>query len=150
MGGSKERKQRAIQFLCATSCFLAVLGAVLLSLATAFKSQSYKPTDFVNQVAEDWQTIPFVNITITDDWNCPEDQDLVFKRIFYGTRQACFCDRNNVVWGYDLMETKRPASPTVRSQTANTIRAGFKLDRACTYDELWNAKNHMTCWDVPA
>ena len=73
MGGSKERKERAIQFLCATSCVLAIMGAVLISLATAFKSQTYQPTDFVNQVTTDWQKLPFVNITITDAFKCPDD-----------------------------------------------------------------------------
>ena len=116
---------------------MAILGAVLITLATAFKAQTYQPTDFVNQVAADWQTVPFVNITITDDFKCANDTELVFNRMWYGTRQGCYCSSGNPLW-------------SVARASSGTVRAGFKLDRSCTYDELNNRKNHLTCWDVPA
>ena len=103
----------------------------------------------MNQVAQDWQTVPFVNITVVDDHKCPNDTDLVFDRVWYGTRQGCYCDTNTMVWAYDVISNNRPASKAV-GNTAGTVRAGFKANRECTYDELYNRKTHLTCWNVPA
>ena len=52
--GSEDRKKKAIWFLCATGLVLAALGVTLFVLATSFKPQTFRPTDFVNQVAADW------------------------------------------------------------------------------------------------
>ena len=59
----------------------------------------------LNQVIQDWETVPFTDIRITDDWTChdldhpqqdlaPEDQgewSEVFARVWYGLDYGCNC-----------------------------------------------------------
>ena len=146
--GSEHRKKKAIWFLCATGFILAALGITLFVLATSFKSQTFKPTDFVNQVADDWQKVPFVDIQVVNDTKCPKDTELVFSRVWYGTRQGCYCDTNSLVWAYDLSRSVKNGGTQITA-TRGAVTAGFKLDRQCSYDELYNTKTHLTCWNVP-
>ena len=41
-------------------------------------------TDYLTQILFDWSTVPFVNITVTSEWTCPEGQSEVFTRPWYG------------------------------------------------------------------
>lgn len=48
--------------------------------------------DFLNPIATDWTTVPFVEIDVVDSWSCdPETQSEVFTRPWYGLYQACDC-----------------------------------------------------------
>ena len=43
----------------------------------------------INQIILDWQTQPFVQLTIEDE-NCPIDTEPVFEKIWSGTREGCY------------------------------------------------------------
>lgn len=50
----------------------------------------------LNQVARDWETQPFVDITVVDvaygGSACPSDYpDIVMERVYYGSQSACDC-----------------------------------------------------------
>ena len=42
-------------------------------------------------IVTDWETRPFVDITVTEDWTCLDDQTEVFTRPWYGLKAACDC-----------------------------------------------------------
>ena len=46
---------------------------------------------YINQLVDDWTTLPFTEIEITDDTFCPDDYTLVYERIWYGMTVACDC-----------------------------------------------------------
>ena len=87
-----------------------------------------------------------MDIQVVNDTKCPNDTELVFSRVWYGTRQGCYCDTNSAVWAYDLRQSQRTSNIAA---TRGAVTAGYKLDRQCTFDELYNTKNHLTCWNVP-
>ena len=55
---------------------------------------------FINNVAADWETSPFIDIIDVESDACPSSHpDLVFSRPFYGSDLACDCQSgypNNV------------------------------------------------------
>ena len=58
----------------------------------------------LNQVAQDWSTQPFIDITVIDiatqGQQCPpEYPDVVMERVFYGTQPACDCTG---IYGFGL------------------------------------------------
>ena len=43
----------------------------------------------INQIMQDWQTQPFVRLTVEDDF-CPLGTKPVFEKIWSGTREGCY------------------------------------------------------------
>ena len=50
-----------------------------------------------NQIANDWQRVPFVEIEVTDDFSCQSENftngnySAVFERVWYGFDEMCDC-----------------------------------------------------------
>ena len=44
----------------------------------------------VTQLVEDWQTVPFISIQVTDTGECPPGSDPVFFSEWKGTEPGCF------------------------------------------------------------
>ena len=82
------------------------------------------------------------------DTRCPNDTELVIERVWYGSRQGCYCDINTRVFAYDVRPSQYNSTTGIHP-TRGVVTAGFKLDRECTFDEMYNTKNHLTCWNVP-
>lgn len=49
------------------------------------------PVDVLRQIKPDWEAVPFVDISVTDDWLCPEGSTEVFTRLWYGMQSSCDC-----------------------------------------------------------
>ena len=47
--------------------------------------------DVLKQIRPDWETVPFVDISVTDDWVCPKGTTEVFTRVWYGMKSGCDC-----------------------------------------------------------
>ena len=54
-------------------------------------AESNDKTNPLMQVVVDWQTVPFVNIAVTEQTTCPEGTELVLSRDWYGLYQGCDC-----------------------------------------------------------
>ena len=69
------------------------LGSMLVKNGKQLDELDISPDDlgYINQLANDWTTLPFTEIVITDDTFCPDDYTLVYERIWYGMRIACDC-----------------------------------------------------------
>jgi len=54
--------------------------------------KSFVATGFMNKVATEWNTQPYINITVVKTKYCPlEFPELVFDRMFYGSDFGCNC-----------------------------------------------------------
>jgi len=84
--------------LC-TLMMAIIFGIVMVIRSNDIGDLTQHPTSYLNQVVYDWQTVPFVNITVTDETSCPENTDLVIQRDWYGMQVACDC---LFVWDYDI------------------------------------------------
>ena len=57
----------------------------------SYENQNYNLTS-VNQVPRDWETKPFVDLTVTNNTYCPESHpDTVIGRTFFETNDDCDC-----------------------------------------------------------
>jgi len=50
-----------------------------------------QPTDYLNQVVKDWETVPLIDLVVTKESSCPEGTELVLKRDWYGIQLSCDC-----------------------------------------------------------
>ena len=76
---------KAVGMIFSTVSFL-VFGSILISWTSQFQGDVFEPTDFINQVVKDWNTVPFIDILVTSESFCPNGTDLVFARPWYGSR----------------------------------------------------------------
>ena len=58
-------------YLCPTLLYLLVFGSMTVHYGTELSNVSDPPTDYFEQVRTDWDTIPFVELSVTEDWVCP-------------------------------------------------------------------------------
>ena len=84
---------------CCILLMAMILGILMVVRSNDIAGLSAQPTNYLNQVVYDWQTVPFVNITVTDETSCPKDTELVLQRDWYGMQLACDC---LFVWDYDI------------------------------------------------
>ena len=94
-----EMKVPLIVYNCIVMTLASILGIIMIIRATDIVDLAAQPTNYLNQVVYDWQTVPFVNITVTDATLCPKDTELVLQRDWYGMQLACDC---LFVWDYDI------------------------------------------------
>ena len=71
-------------WLTLVTWFMIALGSILIHNGKLIDALTYQQTSHVNQVARDWSETPFVNLTVTGDTYCPEGQQAVFERVWYG------------------------------------------------------------------
>ena len=76
---------KGIGMIFSTVSFL-VFGFILINWTSQFQDDVFEPTDFINQVVKDWNTVPFIDIEVTSAPFCPNGTDLVFARPWYGSR----------------------------------------------------------------
>ena len=62
-----------------------MFGMVIISLAIGFKEFGSHHMGYLNQIADDWDTVPFVNLTVTKDWRCPAGTEEVIYKPWQGT-----------------------------------------------------------------
>ena len=69
-------------------CILLTVCNILL--ASGLKST---PTELYlyehKQLVEDWEALPFIDIKISSDENCPEGFEPLFNKVWNGTRSVC-------------------------------------------------------------
>jgi hypothetical protein len=72
-----------------------IAAAIIQDKVTQIETEDIVSSGILNQVAKDWQTVPFVDIKVFPAKNhtsCPEGYpSIVMERVFYGTQSACDC-----------------------------------------------------------
>ena len=48
----------------------------------------------MSQISDDWYTVPFVKLQVTDD-KCPSDYESIFVREWGGLEQGCLVNKLN-------------------------------------------------------
>ena len=69
----------------------ATFGITMVVLSLTFKEFASNRLDYLNQIADDWQKQPFVDIKVVKNYTCPQDYEEVFYKPWYGTRHMCAC-----------------------------------------------------------
>ena len=80
----------ACMYLTIVTAFMIALGAVSIYYGNLISQQSYRQTSHLNQIADDWSTVPFVNLERTNS-SCQEGWTSVYDRFWYGQMLACDC-----------------------------------------------------------
>ena len=87
---AEKRIILAIWSLITLSVWLA-FGSVLVHSGKVITENGYQPTNYINQIVDDWSVQPFTDIMVTEDFLCPEGWSEVYERVWYGQDIACDC-----------------------------------------------------------
>ena len=80
-------------FLLISTSFYAIVGLLLIGLALTYQFDDSSLGLKMQEIVNDWTTLPFVNIQVTSDETCPGNSELVIYKAWYGTVPYCFCHR---------------------------------------------------------
>ena len=111
-----------------TVMYCIALGNVMSNVSLSYENQIYNFAA-VNQVSRDWETKPFVALTVTNNTYCPSTHpDTVVSRPFFGTDVGCDCIGIYDPWIYDGGDSITPS-----------LRCGFNETRVRCRDaqEIW-------------
>lgn len=68
-----------------TFVLFMILGSISINLSNSIENQSAAISPSVMQIIPDWQTVPFVEISVvTAGDGCPEGSEAVFSRSWAG------------------------------------------------------------------
>ena len=84
------KKRWALAYHTVVMLMAATVGLLLILWGSTIE-ESNDQTNPLSQVAVDWQTVPFVDIMVTEETTCPEGTELVLSRDWYGLYQGCDC-----------------------------------------------------------
>ena len=92
---------KRLWFGCFTQTLIVILGVVVTIHMVSVGKVSDQNTSTVSAVADDWQTIPFVSVRVTDD-KCTSSEESMFVREWGGTEQGCLVNKlDNSLFSYD-------------------------------------------------
>ena len=74
-----------------TNAFVFIASVVLIVLHMTMKGVEDTQINVLRQIRPDWETVPFVDITVTDAWSCPAGTTEVFTRVWFGLQRSCDC-----------------------------------------------------------
>ena len=72
--------------MCPMILYLVAFGSVLVHYGKELDAINDPPTDYFLQVKYDWDIIPFIELTVTDEWVCPDGQIDVYTHPWYGMK----------------------------------------------------------------
>ena len=98
MGAGPENTPKRVTLGFITQVALVVIGVVLIKQQKSIKEVSEQNTNTVTQVVENWNTMPLVNMKVTDD-KCPSGTDSIFVRPWGGSTSGCLVNKLDT-WGY--------------------------------------------------
>ena len=85
---------KRVCFNCIIQLFILVTGIVLCIIMGEVATVSKQNTSTVSQISDDWYTVPFVKLQVTDD-KCPSDYESIFVREWGGLEQGCLVNKLN-------------------------------------------------------
>ena len=88
--------------------FFATFGLVLITLAFSFGTFSKHEVAYLNQISDDWQTYPFISLTVTKKDSCPAGTEELITKPWLGTNLMCVID-NYLSWSYYKGECNMPS-----------------------------------------
>ena len=87
-----EKMSRKRFYLFCSSVIFSMFGLILILQAISFGQITFSEVGNAHQVNVDWGQQPYVGITITDETSCPDGSDLLFYRMWQGTKLWCVCN----------------------------------------------------------
>ena len=75
---------KRVIFNCVMQLLILIIGIVLTMSMMKVAKVSDQNTGTVTAIVKDWDTIPFVSVTVTDD-KCPGSTESMFVREWKGT-----------------------------------------------------------------
>lgn len=80
----------------AVDCAISIVAIILLSGISYFLQMSSNMNSSmdlasITQIADDWNTLPLVSITITEGYSCPWGQASIWSKKWGGTVEGCDC-----------------------------------------------------------
>ena len=67
----------------------STFGLFMVMLTVRFQEFSSNETSYLNQIARDWLTTPFVNLEVTKNGVCPLGTEEAIYQRWYGTGYKC-------------------------------------------------------------
>ena len=61
-------------YTCVAWAFLWIMCAVFWAKTNDLLDMEDPKTDYLRQIASDWTQVPFVDISVTSDWVCPNKE----------------------------------------------------------------------------
>ena len=92
MSGGPGNVPKRVYFGLLSQLIILVTGIVLTMQMHKVGVISDQNTNTVTQVSDDWTTLPFTKIVVTDD-KCPSGTEPVFVREWAGTEMGCLVNK---------------------------------------------------------
>ena len=88
-------------YLFLTWIYLCTMSLIFWKSGRDLMNMDDPHTHYLSQIAQDWTTVPFIDIEVTDAWQCDtaREQTEVFTRPWYGTYMACDCTKTDIYPG---------------------------------------------------
>ena len=117
MSGFKKCNMAAGCYILVTIALFIGFGGVLIHSGKVIEQKSYQPTSYVNQIKTDWETQPFIDITVTDNYYCPTGSVEIYTRVWYGQKLACDCLNTRGCYGESYCNKMNYDTSCNRNQT---------------------------------
>ena len=92
MGHHLDAKLLALLcYVFATFVLLLSFGGVLIHTGNQIEMLSTQGTAYIKQIAQDWDTQPFIDVTVTADTYCPVNTTEIYEHVWYGHDRGCDC-----------------------------------------------------------
>ena len=72
-------------------CYMLIYGALTVHYGNELIAIADPPFDYLLQITTDWTITPFVDMSVTTDWECAEGDEVAFTRGWFGMQAACDC-----------------------------------------------------------
>lgn len=98
--------------------FFATFGLWIIALTFDFDGFSHEDIAYINQIAVDWNTQPFISLVVTRNTFCQPGQDEVIYKPWLGTKTVCIADTlglRNISYGGRCQNNGNPKDPTIYS-----------------------------------
>jgi len=92
MSGGPANVPKRIALGCLLQTIIMILGIILAINMKDVSKVSSQNTNTITQVVDDWEELPFVSLTTTDD-RCPAGTQSVFQKPWEGTEQGCLWNK---------------------------------------------------------
>lgn len=122
-GPGNTPKRVTIGFL--VQVILVVIGVVLIKQQKNVQEVSDQNTNTVTQVVENWNTMPFIGLSVTDD-KCAIGTESIFERKWGGSTEGCLVNKLDT-FGWSSTQVVM-----TKDEYDDYIRGGSKSNRSRT------------------
>ena len=88
----KEKLPTRKEYMFYSSTILSGLTILLIIKSLEFEDRTFLKEKRRSEIAKDWSDIPFVDLQVTSDTECPGDTELAVMKPWLGTKLWCICN----------------------------------------------------------